>query len=236
MLIPFDYITKKYKMNIHGILHIGAHMCEEISEYNKYGIKNNKIIWIEANPNLVKKNLEIDNTRIMKNYIACEKDSGTSKLNIASNGQSSSILEFGSHSSYYPNITYNDSVEVQNIRIDTMYKNDKIQKNFANFVNLDIQGAELKALKGMDKLLNYFDYIYLEVNKEKVYKDCPLIDEIDSYLDKFNFKRVETKWTDAGWGDAFYVKNKKNYIKRSANNYILYFFIFIFILFYIFFN
>ena len=36
MLIPFAEITKKYNMKIHGILHIGAHNCEELEAYQNY--------------------------------------------------------------------------------------------------------------------------------------------------------------------------------------------------------
>lgn len=210
MLIPFDKITKQYKMKINGILHIGAHNCEELESYNQYGLKNHQIIWVEANPKLVQQNLMIDKTRIIKNFICCDVDQGKTKLNIANNGQSSSILELGSHAISYPHIKYNDFVEVNNCRIDTMYKRDKIKKDFANFVNIDIQGAELLALKGMGELINYFDYIYLEVNKGYVYKNCALVNEIDDYLSKYNLVRAETCWTSAEWGDALYIRNNNN--------------------------
>ena len=90
-----------------------------------------------------------------------------------------------------------------------MYDEDKIPKNFANFLNIDIQGAELLALKGMGELINYFDYLYLEVNRDYVYKNCALVDEIDEYLLKYNYVRVETSWTNAQWGDALYMKRVK---------------------------
>ena len=76
---------------------------------------------------------------------------------------------------------------MNNQRIDTMYEQDNIPKNFANFLNIDIQGAELLALKGMGDIINYFDYAYLEVNRNYVYKNCALIDEIDKYLSKYFF-------------------------------------------------
>lgn len=207
MLIPFDIITKKYNMVIKGILHIGAHNCEELSAYQQYGLKNNQIIWIEANPELVKQNLNVDKSRIIKNFICCDKDTGTYKLNIANNGQSSSILELGTHQLSYPSIKYTDIVEVKNNRIDTMYSEENIPQKFANFVNIDIQGAELLALKGMGELLTFFDYVYLEVNNDYVYKNCALVHEIDEYLLKYNFNRIETKWTNVNWGDALYIKN-----------------------------
>jgi FkbM family methyltransferase len=211
MLIPFAEITKKYNMKIHGILHIGAHNCEELEAYQNYGLKNSQIIWVEANPKLVEQNLNIDKSRIIKNFICCDIDKGKTKLNIANNGQSSSILELGTHEKSYPSIKYNGCVEVKNCRIDTMYDKDNIPKTFANFLNIDIQGAELLALKGMSDLIDCFDYIYLEVNSDYVYKNCALVHEIDEYLLKYNFKRIETKWTNDKWGDALYIKVENNF-------------------------
>lgn len=211
MLIPFSKILEKYNCKITGILHIGAHNCEELVDYQKYGFTNDKIIWIEANPELVKNNINIDNTRIIKNFICSDTDIGSTKLNIANNTQSSSILEFGTHASSYPRIKYVRSINVQNKRIDTMYLEDNIPNNFANFVNIDIQGAELLALKGMGNILHNFDYVYLEVNKTQVYKNCALVNEIDDYLSKFSLKRVETKWSRKKWGDALYIKVNNNF-------------------------
>ena len=206
MLISLEMLNKKYNLNINGILHIGAHLCEELKMYKKQGINEDKIIWIEANPKLVKHNKKHNNKLIIKNFICCDKDEGYTKLNISNNGQSSSILELGTHKINHPGVKYVGSVEVKNNRIDTMYKEDNIPENFANFLNIDIQGSELLALKGMGNLLNNFDYALLEVNKEYVYENCAIINEIDAYMSKFNFIRVETKWTRNKWGDAFYIK------------------------------
>ena len=97
MLIKLEDIISKYKIKINGILHIGAHLCEEKNIYNKIGINDNKIIWIEANPDLVNFN-KIKNPNInIKNFICCDKNDGYTTLNIANNGQSSSILELGTH-------------------------------------------------------------------------------------------------------------------------------------------
>ena len=207
MLIPFPNLVRKYNLKINGILHIGAHLCEELSWYNNFGIGNDKIIWVEANPKLVKENMDRDNSIIIKNFICTDTDDGSSILNISNNGQSSSILEFGTHSKNHPQVVYVDTIEVTNRRIDTMYKIDNIPNNFANFLNIDIQGAELLALKGTGNILNNFDYIYLEVNNDYVYKECALINEIDDYLKTFKFKRIDVSWTEANWGDAFYIKD-----------------------------
>ena len=80
-----------------------------------------------------------------------------------------------------------------------------------NFLNLDIQGVELRALKSMEKYLQHVQYIYTEVNTEQVYKGCDLVGDIDLYLAKYGFARVCTSMCgNYGWGDAFYVKKKLN--------------------------
>ena len=47
MLISLDDLIKKYSVNLKGILHVGAHHCEELENYEKY-IQRDKILWIEA--------------------------------------------------------------------------------------------------------------------------------------------------------------------------------------------
>lgn len=205
MLIKFGILMKKYNMKIKGILHIGAHMCEEMKAYNDNGIMENQIIWIEANPNIVKKLKKYKNYRVI-NAIISDKDNKTVKFNIANNGQSSSILELGLHKKYHPTVHYIDSFQGKTKTIKTIYKDNNIPTNFANFLNIDIQGAELLALKGMGDLLNNFDYLYLEINEAEVYKGCGLVTEIDKYVNKYGFKRVETKMTPSKWGDSFYKK------------------------------
>jgi hypothetical protein len=45
-----------------------------------------------------------------------------------------------------------------------------------------------------------------EVNRDEVYKGCPMVEELDDYLKEYGFERVETTWDGVTWGDAFYVK------------------------------
>ena len=47
-----DNLINFFKLDIKGILHVGAHKCEELDVYLKHTNSNN-IYWIEANPNLV---------------------------------------------------------------------------------------------------------------------------------------------------------------------------------------
>ena len=52
MLIPLHNLVKKYNVRFKGILHVGAHECEEIKDYDCY-LPRNKVLWIEALPGKV---------------------------------------------------------------------------------------------------------------------------------------------------------------------------------------
>ena len=68
---------------------------------------------------------------------------------------------------------------------DNIFQNNLSIKNY-NFINIDIQGYELEALKGMPNQLKIAEYIYLEVNFEEVYLGCSQIKDIDKFLLKFD--------------------------------------------------
>ena len=78
-----------------------------------------------------------------------------------------------------------------------------------NFINLDIQGVELRALKSMESYLHHIDYIYTEVNTEEVYKGCDQMNDLTEYLSQFGFKLADARiYRQFGWGDAFYIKER----------------------------
>ena len=210
MIILLDDLIKKYNIKINGIIHVGAHECEEIIYYDKY-IERNKVLWIEAQEEKVAFSKKKYENILIERAIVSDKIEMVT-FNVANNGQSSSILELDLHKIHYPYIEYTQSYNVQtNTLKNIISKYDNIP---FNFMNLDIQGVELNALKGMEEQLENIDYIYTEVNRKCLYKDCALIDEIDEYVKQFNFIRVETRWTDSDWGDAFYIKENK-YIKKD---------------------
>lgn len=208
MLITFseiDNILLSNNIKITGALHIGAHDCEELSFYNKLGLNTNDIIWIDA---IEEKVLDSKQKGIQNVYHATitDKDDDMVTFNISNNGQSSSVLEFGTHATEHPHVHYIKQITQKTLTIDTFFKKYDINPTKYNFWNFDIQGAELMALKGATNIIQYANAIYLEVNIKELYKGCALMNEIDDFLLKYNFKRVLTNITQHGWGDALYIK------------------------------
>jgi len=204
MLIDLKYLKKKYNLKIKGIIHVGAHTGEEYSIYRELGIK--KIVWIEAIKELaygLAEKLEIDNNSIVIWATISDKN-GYYAFHITNNLASSSLLKLGTHLKHHPHIHNSNSTIVETYKLDSIIEVSSIKINNYNMLNLDIQGTELMALKGMGKNLKHIKYIYTEVNTEEVYKGCCLMKEIDEYLT--DFKRVETKITKYCWGDALYCR------------------------------
>ena len=64
------------------------------------------------------------------------------------------------------------------------------------------------ALQGGINSIKHVKALYLEVNERELYKKCGLITDIDNFLSQYNFKRVVTRMTCHGWGDALYILDK----------------------------
>ena len=207
MLIGFKEITDILLSNnitVFGSFHLGAHECEELGFYTNLGLTPNDVLWIDAMPSKVS---EAQHRGIpnVYNAVITDKDDEDVIFNVSNNFQSSSVFELGSHSREHPHITYVGKIEQKSITIDTFFERNQIDASKYNFWNFDIQGAELIALKGATKSIQYAKAIYLEVNEKELYINCGLIHEVDEFLSQYNFKRVLTTMTRHGWGDALYI-------------------------------
>ena len=193
-------------MNVTGIIHIGAHYGEEISDYIDNGIKD--IILFEPlsdNFNILEKNVKNLNANIIGYQVALGSTSGNSKMYVSSNEkQSSSILKPKVHLTHHPNVSF-PSTEIVEVKAL-----DEFETSNFNFINMDVQGYELEVLKGATKTLTHIDYVYCEVNRDEVYENNAFIEQIDEYLSRYNLIRVETDWGGEIWGDALYIRVSKD--------------------------
>ncbi len=211
MLIDFRQLFPKYNIKPKGVLHVGANVGEEAPVYDELGIKN--VFWIEGNPEIFQmliSNISKFEGHAALNYCISDVDGEDITLHISNNGsQSSSILELGTHKIAHPEVHYVKDLLLKSKRLDSVLKEAYIPIPGIDFLNIDLQGAEMKALRGLGDVLRNFKWAYLEVNKEELYKGCALVEDIDMYLLGFGFKRVETKWCgNTGWGDALYIKGR----------------------------
>lgn len=209
MLIPFHQLITKYSLEVKGVLHIGAHIGQEAADYAAEGIE--EMIFIEAMPSTYGKLLR----QLIKypkaigiNACCSDVDVEPVAFHVSSNdGQSSSILQPGTHLQVHPEVKFTKTLNLLTIRCDTLLKEYDMSKY--NFLNIDVQCAEGKVLRGMGNLLDGFDYAYLEVNENELYIGCALLPEIESQMKEFGFILKEVVWSgNHGWGDGFFMKQK----------------------------
>lgn len=198
-----------HKIKINGVLHIGAHECEELGVYKFLGIKEDNVVWVEAIKEKVDEAISKGINHVY-NVVISDEDNKMVTFLRTNNNQSSSILDLGTHSHHYPHIVVSKQESMISITIDSFLKEKELDKKQYNFWNFDIQGAELLALKGATDALKYVDILYMEVNTEEVYKNCGLMSEIDSFVHSYGFSRKLTKMTQQGWGDALYIRDNIN--------------------------
>ena len=213
MLIPFKEVCAILKYNhlpINGILHIGAHDCEERKDYVENGVSDDDIYWVEGNSEKVLYNQENGVPHIYQGLIydvekEVEFHVTKDPLNDGS-CQSSSILPFETHALHYPHITVGEVKKMKSFTLESLIQTTNIPIETLTFWNLDIQGVELEALRSAGDLIRFANAIYCEVNVQSLYKGCALLGEVDEFLRGKGFTRVAMKLAEQGWGDALFIR------------------------------
>jgi FkbM family methyltransferase len=156
MLFPFSecvQILKDNNITLKGVLHIGAHECEELKYYVSEGINPSKIDWIEANHKIADKMRSLGIPNI--HCFAVDSEEGEAEFFVTNNGQSSSLLKFGTHEQSYPWCKVTEVHKVQKKRLDSFFKeHSEINVSERNLWVLDIQGSELNALNSLSLIIS----------------------------------------------------------------------------------
>ena len=204
-----------------GIVHVGAHVGEEVEQYFSYGF--NKIILIEANPHwydiLVSKFGNDDRIKIF-NYAVCDKE-GTVDFHIHTSRSGStepaSMFQLKLFKEILPTFHTPQTIKVPALTLNALFERNNLDPADYNFMNLDIQGAELMAFKGATKLLPAIDVIICEVILLELYEGGPLEDDITNHLQQIGFAKQHAVYhtlydrnsTFRAFGDCLFVKEAR---------------------------
>ncbi len=208
------------------VLHVGAHIGQEVESYRNLGVEN--IIWIEADPNTYSKlqmyvssqengaAKKINHTFV--NALISDKDGELIKFHTFNNdGQSSSrfkptdILR-----NAWPGLdTIGAPKEFKSYRLDTVLSSLNLSDDhFSNAkLVLDVQGGEYEALIGLGIYLTKFNCIEIEIPRSEIYEGQKLFESVDSLLNLSSFKRNTSNINDVPWhGNIVYTINKNEAI------------------------
>ncbi|MBL8342033.1 MAG: FkbM family methyltransferase [Rubrivivax sp.] len=114
--------------------------------------------------------------------VAISDHDGTAQFHVTSNdGESSSLLSFGTHEQLFPEVQVARTIEVATRRLDTLLAEQRLEPPDALLV--DVQGAEYQVLGAMPaELLARVRLIYAEVSTERVYASAGLLPDIERLL------------------------------------------------------
>lgn len=191
-----------------GVIHVGMWKFEESEDYEYLVGKN--VIGIEANPDVYKnfskvtsdlygfKSFNFAASDINDDYVVLfcnpfRQDTGTICA--------SSLSDDGEY----------EIKKVKTKTLDTFVGEININITDFNFLNIDVEGAEYKVLKGFSKNLKNIDYIILETSINDKFGNNQDLDTIYPFLKDhgFEIKEMDGNFIHEGWGDVFFARVTK---------------------------
>jgi FkbM family methyltransferase len=199
-----SFLLKKFKVDVKGVFHVGAHECEEYPTYLNF---TPNITWVEALPSLIEKSLTKHPELNIISAVVSDKDDQVVEFNITNNTKCSSMLDLDYHKEIHPEVVVEKQITLKTKTIQTIYLENNIGEADNNFLVLDIQGAELLALKGMGNILDNIDAIYIEATERPLYEGGCVLEDLDNFLFKLGYTRKYLMLLNS-YGNAFYLKTK----------------------------
>lgn len=205
------------KTHPYVILDVGSRDClQSIEFYHQF--PNSKIYAFECNPNTIpicKQNIEKYTDRItLIEGAVCDYDGEITFYPI---NQQKTITSWkdgnpGASSLFKSNGTYiyehyvQDEIRTKCHRLDTILKIHGIPK--VDIIWMDLQGAELLALKGLGEHLTHVQFIYTEVSHKEMYSGQVMFNEFHSFMTSREFV-LNNQLSMTGWQeDAIYQKKR----------------------------
>lgn len=149
-----------------------------------------------------------DRANVHIHCAALGASAGTVQFNVVGNVMSSSVLK----PSDFANNLHGDAVAVKQTAALPQVRLDEVIDSPIDVLKLDLQGYELEALKGAERLLDRTRIIISEVEFVPLYDDQPLFGDIDAYLRArgFALRNLYDLYTledgQLTSGDAMYVR------------------------------
>jgi FkbM family methyltransferase len=205
--------------DVKNYVQVGAYNGHEGELYNT--LNTDTVVWIEPTPHMfeylkdnTKKYTNIKN-QIYFDFVISDII-GEIEFNLIGNPDGtqpngvnlgcSSILELKEHANLYPQIQKIETIKRQSITLDALYQQYNIEK--PGFLNMDVQGAELKVLLGAPDLLkNHIKVILAETAEVEMYHTSVIESDLTQYLNTFGFTKCNYWKHDTMWGDTLYIKS-----------------------------
>lgn len=99
-------------------------------------------------------------------------------------------------------LRFNNKTEVNTLKLQDYITTKKI--DYIDFAHIDVQGSELMVLEGAETFLQKIKLIWLEVESVELYKNQPLKNDVERFMQKNNFINILDTVNNVS-GDQLYV-------------------------------
>ena len=231
--IAFDFLFysglfRKYQIQPRGAIYLGGHKGELLLQFILSGFA--EIIIVEPLPELFEQlQVKVDLINRLLNcyghFLEEKPISSIEAVQCAVSNQDGSAEFYVTADSYLGSLfkpktktfeeqelvadaTVTNRIVVPTRTVDSIIKQSAKRFSDFNFLYINVQGAELKALEGAQETLDHIDYIYLEKNLVSRYENSNSPEEVEHFIVEHNFVKL-WEYLDRGWGVKFslYLKN-----------------------------
>jgi FkbM family methyltransferase len=163
---------------------IGAHRFQEMRLINRIFPRLRHMYLFEPLPDPLATLTKLagQDHRIRVFPVAIAERDGSADFHVTSNdGESSSLLAFGTHSELFPEVQVARKIRVPTRRLDSVIEEHGLEP--PDVIVVDVQGAEFLVLRALASgLLARVRLIYAEVSTERVYESAGLLPDIEALL------------------------------------------------------
>lgn len=202
-----EFLSKYNKQNRNGVIHIGAHVGEEIDFYKELGFE--KVLLFE--PQHVAFSKIPEGEGVYKVNAALGNMNGTVSMHVADNGMSSSILKPMHHLVAHPHVKFEGKEDVAVYRLDDWFVGNNFELKPEDFscMVMDAQGYEGRVVLGAVNTMKHMDVVYSEVSVKDLYEENTNMNYLDYLLSSHGLVRKETWISFSGSGEAIYIKETR---------------------------
>jgi len=210
-----------------GIIHVGAHLGEEVDNYFKLGFEN--IVLIEANPSLCEKmnfKYRFNKNVFIYNYAVCDSVGELDFYIHQSNSgiESSSILKMDRFDKIVTSLKTSKTIKVPSSTLDAIIIENNLEICDYNILVTDIQGADYLALKGFKNKITNFDAVVVEIQCINLYENFVSEQMMDDLMFKYGFYKdfviyhelYENNKYFPAWGEVVYINNKFKFERKQG--------------------
>lgn len=212
-LYKFLDIANRYKVEVKTLVELGARDCTETAAFSK-SLPNARIYSFECNPQtlpLCRKTVsKLNNVTLIEKAVSDKN--GTVTFYPIDPKQTTTVWKDGNPgassmfkaSGKYPVEKYKQTkITVPSVTLRSFMKEQLI--NSIDLMWIDIQGAELMALKGFGNKISDVSMIHTEVEFFEIYSGQPLFREIKRYLNSRGFLLIAFTSFEHYSADAVFV-------------------------------